>query len=195
LEALPETVSIEVRGMNLTSATVGLSATKPGRGQGGNWRFVSNNSSTASFSNEQDPLATFTGDPFQTYMLQWTLSLHTNSGDSEKSGRIRFRMTDGYSVAELISANLSLGQIANSVLVGDIKGAGATEAQLKTAGVIGEVQDNEGNAYPGVKIKKNIWMTKNLQATKYADGTLISDVAPYNNGASSTDIYGFLYTW
>jgi uncharacterized protein (TIGR02145 family) len=195
LEALPETVSIEVKEKNLNSATVSLNATRPRRGQGGNWSFVSNNASTASFSDERNPLATFTGDPFETYTLKWTLSLHTNSGDSEKSGNITFRMADGYSVAELIAASIPLGKIADSVLVGDIKAAGVTDAQLKSAGVIGEVQDGEGNVYPWVKIKKNIWMAKNLQATKYADGTLIDNVTPYNNDAANEAIYGLLYTW
>jgi uncharacterized protein (TIGR02145 family) len=195
LDPLPETVLVEIQEKSLANTTVTLSATVPGRGLTGDWSFVSSNALTASFSSEKSPETVFTGDPFETYTVKWTITRYADSGPTETSKTITFRIADGYSVKELVDANISLIKIADSVLVGDIKAAGATDAQLRVAGVIGEVQDSEGNIYPWVKIKKHKWMTKNLRATKYSDGTPIEDVAPYNNDPSYTDTNGLLYDW
>jgi len=195
VDPLPETLMAEVTARDINTSTVTLNATKPGKGQAGNWSFVSDNGPTASFSNEQDPTAKFTGDPFETYTLRWTLSIHEDGGDSEKSATVKFRIADSYSVEDLIGAGIPLEKISDSVLVGDIKAAGVTDAQLKAAGVIGETQDSEGNVYPWVKIKKNKWMTKNLRATKYSDGTPIPNVTDYKNDPTHTETYGPLYNW
>jgi len=57
------------------------------------------------------------------------------------------------------------------------------------------VTDYDGNVYKTVKIGNQIWMAENLRSRHYADGTLIPDVASYNNSDSLEAIYGLLYTW
>jgi uncharacterized protein (TIGR02145 family) len=79
----------------------------------------------------------------------------------------------------------------------------ATEAQT--------VKDIDGNAYPVVTIGSQVWMAKNLQTTRYPDGTPIPlvdtitawDVLDENSRAycwfgdeiNNKDTYGALYTW
>ncbi|MCU0473316.1 MAG: T9SS type A sorting domain-containing protein [Bacteroidales bacterium] len=71
--------------------------------------------------------------------------------------------------------------------------------------------DGDGNNYPVVEISTQVWMAKNIKATKYTDGTSIpfintdslwskltaTDTAYcyYNNDVNNADLYGALYTW
>jgi uncharacterized protein (TIGR02145 family) len=114
------------------------------------------------------------------------------------------------------------GQIKNVTEPTDIKDAAtkgyvdeletrvnAMENMLIDAGLF-TVNDAVGNRYNTVKIGTQIWMTQNLQTTKYNDGTaipLVIDSASWNNlstpaycwynNDSSTyaSTYGALYNW
>jgi uncharacterized protein (TIGR02145 family) len=73
------------------------------------------------------------------------------------------------------------------------------------------VKDFEGNVYSTVRIGTQWWMSKNLKATKYANGDQIGTTTPYSlsivgsvspeynwpyQGAESVAaVYGRLYTW
>jgi uncharacterized protein (TIGR02145 family) len=65
-----------------------------------------------------------------------------------------------------------------------------------------QVSDIEGNLYEGITIGSQVWLNKNLKATKFNDGTAISNspstssvpaYAYYNNSASYKDFFGALY--
>jgi len=73
------------------------------------------------------------------------------------------------------------------------------------------VTDIDGNIYPTVAIGEQVWMTKNLAVTRYADGTPVPFIPEqewwdslrvdekgycfYNNSTSNLAIYGALYSW
>ncbi|RPH33194.1 MAG: hypothetical protein EHM93_05855 [Bacteroidales bacterium] len=72
-----------------------------------------------------------------------------------------------------------------------------------------EVTDVDGNEYPAVKIRYDLWMLANLKVTKYNDNTeipLVEDATiweslttpaycNYNNEAQNKNIYGNLYNF
>jgi uncharacterized protein (TIGR02145 family) len=71
--------------------------------------------------------------------------------------------------------------------------------------------DIDGNVYPTVKIGEQVWMAKNLEVTRYADGTPIPYIPEdewwdslrvdekgfcyYMNSTRNLDTYGALYSW
>lgn len=71
------------------------------------------------------------------------------------------------------------------------------------------VSDINGNVYNTVKIGSQTWMSENLKATSYNDGTVIHNVTNndlwaqislgaycwYNNDIAYKDTYGALYNW
>lgn len=73
------------------------------------------------------------------------------------------------------------------------------------------VTDIDGNVYPTVVIGEQVWMTKNLAVSRYADGTPVPFVPQeewwdslrvdekaycfYNNSTTNLAIYGALYSW
>jgi uncharacterized protein (TIGR02145 family) len=81
------------------------------------------------------------------------------------------------------------------------------EITIKT--YTGVVTDYEGNIYNTVTIGSQLWMAKNLKATKYSDGASIPIVTDqttwnttslpgycwYNNDESNKNTYGTLYNW
>jgi len=82
--------------------------------------------------------------------------------------------------------------------------------EISTEQGILRVQDIEGNYYNTVKIGQQIWMDKNLETTRYSDGSPIpnnSDDAAWtglitgaycyfqNDSATYKNIYGVLYNW
>ena len=74
----------------------------------------------------------------------------------------------------------------------------------------GTVTDIDGNVYKTIKIGDQWWMIENLKVTHYQNGDSIPNVITgndewaglstgayciYNNNASYTDTYGYLYNW
>ena len=71
------------------------------------------------------------------------------------------------------------------------------------------VKDIDGNKYKTVKIGNQIWLSENLKATTYNDGTAIPLVKSYdawaelstpaycwyNNDSTNKEVYGALYNW
>jgi uncharacterized protein (TIGR02145 family) len=69
--------------------------------------------------------------------------------------------------------------------------------------------DADGNSYNAIEIGTQLWMTKNLETTKYRDGTSIPNVTGYlewgnnttgaycyyNNSSSNRTLYGMMYNW
>lgn len=57
------------------------------------------------------------------------------------------------------------------------------------------VSDYDGNLYPLVTIGDQVWTAKNLRATHYADGSLISFYCYPDGNSELVDTMGLLYTW
>jgi len=85
---------------------------------------------------------------------------------------------------------------------------------IKTEGKKGvkmlkKMEDNDGNAYPTVKIGNQVWVAENLRTTEYRNGdpiTKVTDAAEwtaletegccaYNNNEENVETYGYLYNW
>ena len=58
-----------------------------------------------------------------------------------------------------------------------------------------KVADYDGNIYATVEIGTQCWMAENLRATKYSDGTSVSDLRAPDNNSANVPVYGYLYTW
>lgn len=58
-----------------------------------------------------------------------------------------------------------------------------------------KVADYDGNIYATVEIGAQCWMAENLRATKYSDGTSVSDLRAPDNNSANVPVYGYLYTW
>lgn len=72
----------------------------------------------------------------------------------------------------------------------------ASSCFLMTTAICQEtVTDYDGNVYQTVEIGNQLWMKENLRSVHYADGTLIPEVASYNDSDSLAALYGLLYTW
>jgi uncharacterized protein (TIGR02145 family) len=115
----------------------------------------------------------------------------------------------GVTVTSLISAGVSLNDLNSAgVGVGLLRQNGVSETSLQTAGLIGTVNDVNGNTYQWVKIGTQTWMAENLKTVNYADNTPITEGKAdtnvsytakywfnYNDDAANKSIYGLLYTW
>jgi len=55
--------------------------------------------------------------------------------------------------------------------------------------------DYDGNIYNSIIIGNQTWLAENLKSLHYCDGTIIQDVAAYNNDENYASIYGRLYAW
>jgi uncharacterized protein (TIGR02145 family) len=90
-----------------------------------------------------------------------------------------------------------------------VSGTGPASAASNSVIPVAPLTDGSGNTYETVTIGTQIWMTKNLNTTKYNDGTNIPNVTAdaawsaattgawcdYDNTASNAIIYGKLYNW
>jgi uncharacterized protein (TIGR02145 family) len=107
------------------------------------------------------------------------------------------------SIADLLAGGASVSELfAMGVCVGTLRKAGALEADLIAAGLVGTLTDFEGNIYGWVKIGDQIWMDENLKSTKYADGTDININLPYtwgyyiyNSDPANLTKYGYIYNF
>jgi len=97
------------------------------------------------------------------------------------------------------------------VAVNDLGTTNGADSTFKTVitGIQGTVADNSGNVYNTIGIGYQVWMTENLKATQYNDGTTIELVEKdtswaklitpaycwYNNEISNKNTYGALYNW
>jgi len=84
-----------------------------------------------------------------------------------------------------------------------------SNTQINADGKTGTVTDAQGNSYAIIKIGDQWWMTENLKATTYNDGTAIPNVTDatawaalttgaycdYSNLAANGAKYGYLYNW
>jgi uncharacterized protein (TIGR02145 family) len=92
----------------------------------------------------------------------------------------------------------------------NVAGAGpASAASNSVTPIVPPITDGSGNTYETVLIGTQTWMTKNLNTSKYSDGTAIPNITDkvswnaasngaycdYNNTASNSTTYGKLYNW
>lgn len=124
----------------------------------------------------------------------------------ESGADIQGLLDAGVSIEELVEAEASIADLiagganvsdlfAMGVCVGTLRKAGALEADLIAAGLVGTLTDFEGNVYGWVKIGNQIWMDENLKSTIYADGSGMSGYNSYNYDASNIPVYGLLYNF
>lgn len=85
---------------------------------------------------------------------------------------------------------------------GDQPGAIVTNLRVSAEGSSADfscgtskVADYDGNIYATVEIGTQCWMAENLRATKYSDGTSVSDLRAPDNNSANVPVYGYLYTW
>jgi len=124
---------------------------------------------------------------------------------------LRVQLTEGRTISGLISDGVDLYDLFNiGIGVGTLEQEGAMEQALIEAGLIGTVDDIEGNSYKWLRIGDQLWMAENLKTTKYANGDVIPDGTgvgdllgatepkywfAYNDDLNNSNTYGLLYTW
>lgn len=81
----------------------------------------------------------------------------------------------------------------SGVLLGEFIARGVSEEDLRSAGIIGEATDVEGNTYSWVRIGSQIWMDENLRSTRYCDGSLIVESEVHDNDSLHVS-FGKLYS-
>lgn len=120
----------------------------------------------------------------------------------------------GVSLDDLLAADIPLIDIhEGGFLVGTLEQHGVDSMDLVNAGLIGAVQDYDGNTYKWVKIGDQFWMAENLKVTHWLGGTPIQTTADpnedidgwpadyarlqwtYDGNEDNADIYGRLYTY
>ena len=91
----------------------------------------------------------------------------------------------------------------------DVPGCAGTPLDAPLAPCGSTVSDVDGNSYPVIAIGPQCWIAKNLQTTKYKNGSLIPEVANqspwlstnggarclYDNDNNNLNTYGYLYNW
>ncbi|MEI6679534.1 MAG: FISUMP domain-containing protein [Mariniphaga sp.] len=94
-----------------------------------------------------------------------------------------------------------------TVVATTVSGTGPASATSNSVTPVAPLTDGSGNTYEFLTIGTQIWMAKNLNTTKYNDGTAIPNVTAsaswaavtygawcdYNNTAANATIYGKLY--
>ncbi|MBT7081829.1 MAG: hypothetical protein HN929_10235, partial [Chloroflexi bacterium] len=97
----------------------------------------------------------------------------------------------GVSVSELLAAGVSVSDLFDAgVGVGTLEINGADSTALANAGLIGSVNDVDGNSYKWIKIGNQIWMAENLNLYT-PTGSWYNN----NDSASYSSVYGRLYDW
>ena len=178
IPSLPDSVTVEISNISLDTKTVELVGTQPTNGIIGLWTIQNENKIEGSFSDESNPLTTFTGGYFDDYVIRWTL---TNGAESKFAEKI-ILISSGASLFELVDKGIP---------VGELKLDGVQDAELEESGVIGYMSDIDNNTYKWVKIGEKIWMAENLRTTKLRDGTPIAQIRNdecwYANGTYPPD--------
>lgn len=150
---------------------------------------------------------------FQTESIDNLLSAGFSVAEIYSSGRsVSDLLSDGVSVPELLSAGASVSELFDSGAgVGTLEQNGITHQDLIEAGLIGTLNDYDGNRYKWVKIGIQEWMAENLSTSRYNDGNAIPLVTEdsfwkllttpaycWPNNDQSTAVsngYGALYNW
>ncbi|AYB30147.1 FISUMP domain-containing protein [Chryseolinea soli] len=127
---LPENASVKVLSIDLPTKTVSLIATQPTDGIEGTWSVVSQNQDPGSFSSLSDPLANFTGNVAEHYVLRWTLS----NGPSEISADVEFTIGEGFAIYELVDAHVPLSDMVKFVPMEQLVHWGFSGKDLYEAG-------------------------------------------------------------
>jgi uncharacterized protein (TIGR02145 family) len=89
-----------------------------------------------------------------------------------------------------------------------VSGTGPASAASNSVTPVAPIADGSGNIYQSVTIGTQTWMTRNLNTTKYNDGTAIPNLTTaswsnstsgawcdYENTVSNSNSYGKLYNW
>jgi len=117
------------------------------------------------------------------------------SGDAEILNR-----PESISDFALDAGNQNITNLANPVNDMDAATKAYVDNILKELGILpdnyaGTISDIEGNTYRTVTIGTQTWMSENLRASFYEDGTPIEGVYDNNDDPENTKNYGKLYTW
>jgi len=98
------------------------------------------------------------------------------------------------------------GKVIDKQAIANIDSITFSAPVIPTTGTLADI---DGNVYHWIKIGTQTWMVENLKTTKYRTGESISNVTDaslwrnatfgiycaYNNDASNTSKYGYLYNW
>ncbi|MDT7831080.1 hypothetical protein RQM59_01745 [Flavobacteriaceae bacterium S356] len=106
---LPQTVEIEVLNVNLNDGEIELQGTPLLVGQTGKWEILSNNQVVGIFSDESSSRTFLKGNIYEEYEIKWTVS----NNNSESHHSIIKRMSEDYSLEELLEVNRDIEALLN----------------------------------------------------------------------------------
>ncbi|MBN1180692.1 MAG: fibrobacter succinogenes major paralogous domain-containing protein [Bacteroidales bacterium] len=116
----------------------------------------------------------------------------------------------GEDIGDMLLAGVNVLDLFNEgIMVGTLVQKGANADSLIAEGLIGTTPpDGDGNVYNWVRIGDQIWMSQDMKAKHYSNGTALLDGTgisttddqlkyyySYNDDTANAETYGYLYSW